>query len=604
MNPEEGELRPQILDRFGIYAETENMEDLGMRHLILERNEGFIADPSAFISKYMGETEGFRSRIEAARTILREVDAPLEALSMVADTCSRLRVDGFRPDIVSVRAAKALAAFHGRRAVASEEVSLSVQLALGHRTRRSGMDSPPSHREIRKALRRAKSRALRLSFGLKMPNVRGIIQLPKELFDRLMRNAFRSTLLGLVMFGVLVLTITYTLETLRSALSPRPPNALTLLLEAAGGGLLYMLINGLMPRKRRGEVAVGLIDMDKMNIEAEGRLSNPDTPMGERMGGFAPAKVRYGKGDDGAPEYGSKILRYLEGLQRRPKAEGPRRLARPVRGGGYGGGRRTKATSSSRGRYAWYQVPKGRPRDVALVPTLRAAALNQSGRVGRGPRVVIRPEDVREKVREYRAPFSIVLLVDMSLSMTESVENVVQTIYDLHRDVYRRRDRVGLIVFKGSKAYTLQHPTKNLDLVVDKLRKAGASDYTPLAAGLLQAWKALKQEKLRNRDAVPHLVVVSDGIVNVPLDEPRSPLTRRRYTSEAQADSLDMARLISKEGYRVQVVNTNHLASEAEAPQVVEGGMRVKLTPTQFLMELARLSGGKYVGLSMKKPVL
>jgi magnesium chelatase subunit D len=202
-------------------------------------------------------------------------------------------------------------------------------------------------------------------------------------------------------------------------------------------------------------------------------------------------------------------------------------------------------------------------------------------------------------VREYSAPYSIVLLVDMSLSMIESVDNIVETVYSLHGEVYRRRDRVGLVVFKGKKAYTLQHPTRNLDLVVKKLRTVGASDFTPLAAGMFQSWKTLKQEKLRNKDAIPHLYIVSDGIVNVPLDTPLSPLTRRRYSSEAQADAFDVARLLAKEEIKVHVFNTKHSSQDEEEPPREEGN-RLRLRPTQFLKELARVSKGEYVGLRLQ----
>jgi Mg-chelatase subunit ChlD len=372
---------------------------------------------------------------------------------------------------------------------------------------------------------------------------------------------------------------------------------LTIILEVFAGGAISFLLTRLSGRRRREEVVVSMVDLSKMTIEAEGKLSTQDRATGE-LGGGPPAKVKYGKESESTPDYGSKILGSIESLQKRSEGFKLTQPGRTVRGEGYMGGRRTRAmSSSSRGRYAWYQTPKGKPRDIALVPTLRAAALHQPRGMERAPHTIIKPEDIRVKVKEYHAPFSIILLVDMSLSMIESVENIIQTIYTFHREVYRRRDRVGLVIFKGSKAFTIQHPTKNLDLVVERLRKVGASDFTPLAAGLYQAWRALKQEKLRNRDAVPHLIVISDGIANVPLDTPLSPMTRRRYVSDAQADSLDVARLIAKEKLRVYVINTNHSREAAEAFPVMEEGRRIKLNPTQFLMELARISGGSYVGL-------
>jgi Mg-chelatase subunit ChlI/Mg-chelatase subunit ChlD len=596
MNPEEGDLRPQILDRFGIYAETENLEDPDLRALVIRRNEGFAADPCHFLSGFQGELEELRSRIQAARGFLQRVEIPTETLSTVAETCSRLRVDGFRPDIVAVRASKALAAFQGREAVSEEDVDYSVLLALGHRTRRSGLAPPPTPIEIRRALRRSRI-PLKFPFGGPTPKLRGLFAIPGEVAARLMREALKSALLGALIFALLVVSVAYFTETVRSIVVPGPLNIPFLFLDLVIGVASAFLLSRLMRQKRKEEEVVGFVDLSQMAIEAEGRLPSPDRAMGGG-GVSAPSEVRYKREALLTPESGSKILRSLEGLQRRAGGVSTNGRSRSVGGGGYSGGRRAKAISfSSRGRYAWYQAPKGKPRDVALVPTLRAAALHQPERRGRGPRTVIRPEDIRVKVREYHAPFSIVLLVDMSLSMIESVGNIVETIYTFHRDVYRRRDRVGLIVFKGSKAFTIQHPTKNLDLVVEKLRKVGASDFTPMAAGLLEAWKALKREKLRNRDAVPHLVVVSDGIANVPLDVPLSPLTRRRYTSDAQADSFDVARLIAKEGHRVYVVNTSHSKAEADARPLILEGRRLRYTPTQFLVELARLTKGSYIGL-------
>jgi Mg-chelatase subunit ChlI/Mg-chelatase subunit ChlD len=597
MNPEEGDLRPQILDRFGVFAETRNVEDPDLRFLVLRSSEEFAEDPHRFISEHRGRVKELRSRIRAARSLLPRVEVPTEIYSMVAETCSRLRVDGFRPDIVGVRVAKALAVLRGREIVSEEDIAFSVELALGHRTRRSGLAPPPSPIEIRRALRRAKS-PLKLRFGGAVPKLRGVLAIPGELADRLLRAALWRLVVGAVVFGLLVVSVTYLIETLRITVSAGPPTLPTLLIEALMGLALSYLLSRILRRDRKEELAVGFVDLSKMSIEAEGGLQSPDRATG-LGGGAAPAEVRYKEKSLLTPDSGSKILSSIEGLQRRPGVVGVRRQEKALGGGGYSGGRRAKATSStSRGRYAWYQTPRGKPRDVALVPTLRAAALHQPERRERGSRTVIKPEDIRVKVREYHAPFSIILLVDMSLSMIESVGNIVETIYTFHRDVYRRRDRVGLIVFKGSKAFTVQHPTKNLDLVVEKLRKVGASDFTPMPAGLLEAWKALKQERLRNRDAVSHLVVVSDGIANVPLDVPLSPLTRRRYTSDAQADSFDVARLIAKEGFRVYVVNTNHSKEEAKARPLMEEGRRLRYTPTQFLMKLARLTKGNYIGLS------
>ncbi|MFQ6053247.1 MAG: ATP-binding protein, partial [Candidatus Bathyarchaeia archaeon] len=603
MNPEEGDLRPQILDRFGVYAETRNIEDPDLRALVVQRNEEFIADPSGFIERRRGELYGLRSRIEAARELLSEVEVPEETYSTIAAVCSKLRVDGFRPDIVATKVARALAAFHGRSAVALEDAAPSIELALGHRTRRSGLAPPPSPAQIREAIKKAKRRELKLGKWLRFRGMGELVPLSSELLRRIMKHALRNLILGLFMLGLIAVSITFLLETLRRALTPRPLTPLTLIVEGVIGGILSILLTRLelRGRRRRGG-GVRVLDLSKITLEAERRLK--PTPRATEGGvGGGSAEVRYGRGFTTTPGFGLKILKPLDGLHRRPRGIEPDRTRGQIRWGGRAGGRRTKAVSStSRGRFSWYQFPRGRPRDIALVPTIRVAALHQVEREEPIPRrLTIEPQDIRVKVREYRAPFSIILLVDMSMSMISSIKNLTLAIHSLHRNVYRQRDRVGLIVFKGSKAFTIQHPTTNLALVVKKLKEVGASDFTPMAAGLLQASKVLKQEKRRNKDAVPNLIVFSDGIVNVPLDRPLSPLTRRKYYSEAQADSIDVAHLLAKEKFRVHIINTNHSRHDAEATPARADGWRLSLNPTQFLMDLARVSKGNYYGLSLEE---
>jgi Mg-chelatase subunit ChlI/Mg-chelatase subunit ChlD len=598
MNPEEGELRPQILDRFGIYVETETIADPDIRSLILERCEEYASDPIGFVSRFSAEVEELRRRIKEAKRLLPEVEVPEEVYSTIAEVCSSLKVDGFRPDIVAVRAARALAAFHGSRIVSEEDVTSALELALGHRTRRAGLQPPPTKAEIKRSLRRAR---LKLHFGVRMPRISGLLLVPYELFRRLLRRSLLGYAASLAILVLLTLSITYLIETFRRSLTATSPTPHLLILEALLGlAITLFLLLMRRPRRKVERVAVApRIDLSKVTLEVSGRLTSQRA--GGGGGGRAPpARVDYREREEPKAEFGFKIFERIERLER-PLGVGPRRVERrPLRVGGYERGRRLRRISTSRlGRHAWHRIPRGRPTDIALVPTIKVAALRGAS-PGR-PRIRIQPEDLREKVREYRAPYSIILLIDVSLSMIESMGNLIEAIYTLHRDVYRRRDRVGLIVFKGSRAYPLQHPTTNLDLVVEKLKTVGASDFTPMAAGLMEALKMIKRERMRNREALIHLIVISDGIANVPLDTPISPLTRRRYLSEAQADALDAARLIAKEGVMTHIINTNHSEEDAETPPTMDERWRIRLTPTQFLVELARTMKGDYRGLTLKQ---
>jgi len=251
----------------------------------------------------------------------------------------------------------------------------------------------------------------------------------------------------------------------------------------------------------------------------------------------------------------------------------------------------------------WHELPKEGQADIAFGPTIRAAAPYQLSRRSMGLALSLEPEDIRVKMREYRAPFSIILLVDASLSMVASIRNLGRALLSFHRSVYRRRDRVGLIVFKGSEAVVLQQLTTNLDLIVQKLWKVGMSDFTPMSAGMLKAWQVLRLEKHRNKDAIPMLIIVSDGITNIPLSHPLSPRVHRVLSSDAQADVFDVSRLLVRDGVRSIVINTNHIRNELPlGKEEARIPLQTQIySPTEFLMELANTSKGSYYGLSLKK---
>ena len=592
MNPEEGELRPQILDRFGIFAESESVQDPEQRALIIERNERFRSDPENFREDYIKGLDVIRKRIRNSRGNLARVKISIEFYNLVAETCSRLKVDGFRPDIITMKAARALTAYQGKDVVSKENIETALHYTLGHRTRESGLSPPPQKKDIRRALRFSE---LRQNIGLGLPEMGRILILPMDYLEKLLRNARIRMILKGVSMGAIVLSSFILIEWLRFGVTGSPSSSSGLVFEFLLAVLFMLVLDRTFRRGRVDKTAVAGISDQGFDIETSGRLLDGASPRGKTGGGTVESKVSYVGEDRSDLVIGPKIMGTMGSLHKRIMSNRKRGNLRKKEGGSTGGRGTRVLSNSTRGRYAWYGVPRGKPRDIAFVPTIKAAAPRQLRRGERG-RLLIEADDIREKVREYSAPYSIVLLVDMSLSMIESVSNIVQGIFDFHSEVYRRKDRVGLVVFKGSKAYTLQHPTRNLDLVVKKLGDVGASDFTPMAAGLFQSWKTLKQEKLRNRDSLLHLYIISDGIANVPLDRPLNPLTRRRYSSEAQADSFDVLRLLVKEGVKVHVVNTNHNPNEDEYVRVKNA--RISLTPTQFLRELSRASKGEYIGLT------
>jgi hypothetical protein len=122
-----------------------------------------------------------------------------------------------------------------------------------------------------------------------------------------------------------------------------------------------------------------------------------------------------------------------------------------------------------------------------------------------------------------------------------------------------------------------------------------------MAIGMLKACRVLRLEKQRNKDSVHMLIVISDGIANVPLKQPLSKRGRKSFLSEPQADAIDVARLLARDNVKNIVINTSHRPLEAMMREKGGHSRRNLLTPTAFLMQIAESSKGSYYGLVLNK---
>jgi Mg-chelatase subunit ChlI len=136
MNPEEGDLRPQLLDRFALSVEIHGIRDARERVLIMERNLEFESDAEDFRDQFMPKEEELSHQIEAARNLVDLVTHSRRDLLSIAALSSSLNVDGHRADLVILKTARAHAAFEGRRAVTDRDIALAAELALPHRIKR------------------------------------------------------------------------------------------------------------------------------------------------------------------------------------------------------------------------------------------------------------------------------------------------------------------------------------------------------------------------------------------------------------------------------------------------------------------------------------
>jgi len=232
------------------------------------------------------------------------------------------------------------------------------------------------------------------------------------------------------------------------------------------------------------------------------------------------------------------------------------------------GKRAETITTLHRGRPRGWRFPHGRPRDIHLPATIRAAARRQKNRekpLGTALKICV--EDIREKLRLYKAPMNIVFVMDLSGSMIFSIEEVKEAMLKLHGDAYRYRDKVGIVALKETGALIVQHPITNLRVVANKLLGLRISGHTPLAAGMLKALEVLKEAKRRDRSAIPVMVIITDGSANVPLKRSLETgeirefdmvrIALREFEDMAVRDVMSVSRMIRKQGIYAVIVNTN-----------------------------------------------
>ncbi len=190
-----------------------------------------------------------------------------------------------------------------------------------------------------------------------------------------------------------------------------------------------------------------------------------------------------------------------------------RRLEVPGKGQGAAGRRSRAATDAGRSVGARPPLPSARSLDVHLTATLTASAPHQRRRGRSGPGLLLERADLREHRREGRESNLVLFVVDASGSMAarRRMEAVKGAVLSLLLDAYQRRDKVGLVCFRGAGAELLLPPTSSVDAAARRLETMPAGGRTPLAAGLAEAHATLRRERLRDPLRRPLLVVVTDG---------------------------------------------------------------------------------------------
>ncbi|MFJ3883480.1 putative cobaltochelatase [Streptomyces sp. NPDC090077] len=488
MNPEEGELRPQLLDRFGLTVEVAASREPEQRVEVVRRRLAYEDDPAGFAARWAGDESEVRARVVAARALLPQVRLGDTALLQIAATCAGFEVDGMRADIVMARTATALAAWAGRTSVLKEDVRQAALLALPHRRRRNPFDAPG---------------------------------LDEDKLDEIL-NGFPD-------------------EEPEPEPEPEGPD------DGGDGGGPDGDGGGVPPQG--GGPETGHAPEETAAPEDAAPEPQPSAP----QGGAGPAE----QAAVGAAEpFRTKML--------------------SVPGLGEGAAGRRSRARTAHGRTTGAQRPRGQLTKLHLAATVHAAAPHQKarGRSGRG--LVVRRDDLRQATREGREGNLVLFCVDASGSMAarQRMGAVKGAVLSLLLDAYQRRDKVGLITFRGADAELALPPTSSVDAAAARLEKLPTGGRTPLGPGLLKAHEVLRIERLRDPSRRPLLVVVTDG--------------RATSAGAVGGDPRELsgrsARLLAAEGIASVVVDCESgpvrlglagaLAADLGAPAVTLDGLR------------------------------
>ncbi|MFE1777001.1 putative cobaltochelatase [Streptomyces sp. NPDC059008] len=471
MNPEEGELRPQLLDRFGLTVEVAASREPEQRVEVVRRRLAYDADPAGFAARWAAEEEGLRGRIAAARELLAHVVLGDAALRQIAATCAAFEVDGMRADIVMARTATALAAWAGRTDVQEEDVRQAALLALPHRRRRNPFDAPG---------------------------------LDEDKLDRTLEE-----------FGGAD-------EGADGEDDPEP--------DGPDGGPDGGGPGGAPPPREGGP--------QESPQQPEAELPHQQDHQAPQAPESPQAPEKSEPEPEPRPQAGAAGEKPAVGAAEPFRT---RRLDVPGLGEG-ADGRRSRARTAH-GRTTGARRPRGALGKLHLAATVQAAAPHQHARGRRGSGLVVRRDDLREAVREGREGNLVLFVVDASGSMAarKRMSAVKGAVLSLLLDAYQRRDKIGMITFRGAGAELALPPTSSVEAGAARLEQLPTGGRTPLSEGLLRAHEVLRVERMRDASRRPLLVVVTDG--------------RATGGPEPVARAARAARLLAAEGTASVVVD-------------------------------------------------
>ncbi|TMT86238.1 VWA domain-containing protein [Haloterrigena sp. H1] len=498
MNPEEGDLRPQLRDRFALQATVEGCRQIDDRVEIIDRALEAESEPDP-ATAYADETETLREDLAAARERLANVDLPTDFKAEIADLCLAAGVDGHRGDVATARTAMTLAALEGRETVIESDVHEAATYTLPHRLRSTPFEDEPDLDDL-----------LEDRFDEESPDDDGEGDGDDNDGD----------------------------DGDESEPEPEPgdgdedsgregsddgSDGAGNDDSSDGGDGDESDDDGPEQRPERGEQPApanqspaetgdGGSDDDSSERDSESdESSNDEDSEDETAQPLVPGQQRAEIGDAAAPDLETATVEGSEGAT----ATGSRASTAP--------------STDNRGARVRTEPASGEG-SIDAAASVRSAATRGESRVGK--------QDLRQSVRAGETSVTIVFAVDASASMRPAMRTAKGVVLELLRDSYEHRDQVAFVAFAGEDADVLLPPTDSVSLAARHLKDLPSGDRTPLPAGLETSRRVIEQA---DTDAAV-VVLVTDGRANVADGSPT-------------AATREAARALATEDTRVVVVD-------------------------------------------------
>ncbi|MBG0567498.1 VWA domain-containing protein [Actinoplanes aureus] len=509
MNPEEGEPRPQLVDRFGLVVNVLAPRDATQRAEVVRRRLAYEADPAGFAARFDPAEQDYATRIAAARALLPSVELPDAELDRIARVCLAYGVDGMRADIVVARCAVALAAWHSRTSVTAGDVRDAARLALPHRRRTDPLDPPGTdEQKLEDALAEAERQAEEDRQAEADRQAEDDRRAEEDRHAEADRQAEDDRRAGDDQAGP-------------GDDDPDPEGGGP---PGGGGG------GPRGPSDGGGPQGTGFSHdgTDHSAPSHNGPEHGDRTAEPQKAGAVATAGAAYrtrtlriaARGEGGhtgrrSPAY-ARRGRVVGSRIPHGKLSGAPHLPATLRAALHRAAISTPPSPAASAATSPSAVLSGNAAETAAFPTAAAGGL--SGRIAPASRSVARRfgvelSDLRESVHVGREANLVLFVVDASGSMAarKRMTLVKTAVLSLLRDAYQRRDRIGMITFRGSEAEVVLPPTSSHEVGVLRLAALRTGGRTPLAAGLRTAATTIATERRRDPRRRPLLVLVTDG---------------------------------------------------------------------------------------------